>query len=134
MLPFVRPIAVMMAACLAPFALIGCGAAPAVSATISPSRAPTATPTPPCPGDAELLAAAKAGNHGSLPADTSIRDKQCVRGYVVATLVTTATDPAQALFKVDAGQVTLVVLGTADLCQSPGVRVAPPEVRAAMKC
>jgi hypothetical protein len=57
-----------------------------------------------------------------------------VDGYVVATLVTTQTDPARALFKVDGGQVTLVVLGTGGLCEDPGVRAAPAAVRAAMGC
>jgi hypothetical protein len=118
--------------------LLGCGggtagsASPAATPTAAPT--PTPTPSPPCPDDAALLAAAKAGNHGALPPDTTVTEKRCISGYVLGRLVTTATDPARALWKVEGEQVTLVVLGTGDLCDSPGVQAAPPEVRAAMRC
>lgn len=123
-----------MLACLLVACVAGCGVGGA-SRTPTPRATSTPPPTPPpCPDDAALLAAAKAGNHGALPPDTTVTDKRCIDGYVLATLVTSATDPGRALFKVDGDAVTLVVLGTGDECDSPGVQSAPPDVKAAMEC
>ena len=126
-----------LALALALLAPAGCGrsggSGPPESAGHPTPTAPVTSTAPDCPPpDARILELVRQGNHGQDVPGMRITARECVAGYVVASLDSPAGGAVALLRPTGSGYAPAIV--GSNLCGAPEVEQAPAEVRARLRC